>query len=368
MDPGHGITLRCYEAHGSPTEVTVGLFRPLREGFAADLLEQRREPLALADGKVRQRLDGYGTATLTVVPAARQQPASAPVVLGRRAEPAQPVYSDYWLHNRGAAPLGYQPVTVQIPLRAVAADGPFQIPVLVASERTDKAVVGRLEIDVPPGWVAEPIGRLYRLAPGAYAESAVTVRPSAGAQPGRYFVAARITDDAGQAHEDVVTVDLGGTAAAPAAVAGHGSGRALLLDRATRKAVVVDHAMDADTMVSIGGELSAELVTQRLDVAYQRPASLEVALHNRVAGAIRGEAQVISPYGTWAAIGPWAQGFSVPGGGQATLRFAVRADLDTPATRAWALVKIGYFGRLLYTPGVAVTLAGSRVHAGLASR
>ena len=369
MDPGHGITLRCYEAHGSPTEVTVGLFRPLREGFAADLLEQRREPLTLADGKVSQRLDGYGIATLTVVPAARQQPASAPVVLGRRAEPAQPVYSDYWLHNRGAAPLGYQPVTVQIPLRAVATDGPFQIPVLVASERTDVPVAGRLEIAVPPNWAAEPAQRLYRLAPGAYAEVAVTVSPPAGAGPGRYFVAARIHDEAGQAHEDVVTVDLGGASpAAPETVAGDEPVRALLLERATRKAVVVDSATEADTMAWIGGELSAELVTDRLDVAHEAPASLEVALHNRVAGAIRGEAQVISPYGTWAAIQPGTQGFSVPGGGRTTLRFAVRADPDTPAITGWALVKIGYFGRLLYTRSVAVTLVGSRALAAWSPR
>jgi len=369
MDPGGGVTMRCYEAHGSPAEVTVGLWRPLREGFAADLLEQRGEPLALVDGMVGQRLDGYGIATLTVVPAARPEPAAAPMALGRRCEPAQPVYSDYWLHNRGAAPLGYQPVTVQIPPRAVATVGPFQIPVLVASERSDQAVAGRLSIDVPPGWTAEPSQRLYRLTPGAHAEFAVTVAPGTGAEPGRYFLAARITDDADQTHEDVVTVDLGGAYTAPLdADDAAEPARTLLVERATRKAVVVDRAMDADTMVALGGELSAELTSDRLDVGYGHPADLEVTLHNRVAGAIRGEAQVISPYGTWAAIGPWAQGFSVPGGGRATLRFAARCAADTPATTAWALVKIGYFGRVLYTRSVAVTLVGSRAHAGLLSR
>lgn len=365
MDPGGGVTLRCYEPHGYPAEVTVGLFRRLREGFAADLLEQRSEPLAPTDGGVRQRLDGYGIATLTVVPEGGPEPATVPVALGRRREPAQPVYSDYWLHNRGAAPLGYQPVTVQILPRAVAAVGPFQIPVLVASERSDQAVAGRLTIEVPPGWTAEPGERLYRLAPGSHAEFVVTVTPDA--EQGRYFVAARIADDAGQTHEDVVTVDLGGAYTAPLAADGAEPARALLVERATRKAVVVDRAMDADTMVALGGELSAELVSDRLDVSYGHPAALEVALRNRVAGAIRGEAQVISPYGTWGAIGPWAQGFAVPGGGEATLRFTARCAADTPATTAWVLVKIGYFGRVLYTRSVALTLVGSRAYARLVS-
>ena len=60
---------------------------------------------------------------------------------------------------------------------------------------------------VPPGWEAPPLERIYRLAPGAHLAFEASVRPAAGTAPGRYFVAARITDDAGQVHEDVVTID-----------------------------------------------------------------------------------------------------------------------------------------------------------------
>ena len=34
--------------------------------------------------------------------------------IGPRREVAQPVFADYWMHNKGAAPMGYQALAVQI--------------------------------------------------------------------------------------------------------------------------------------------------------------------------------------------------------------------------------------------------------------
>ena len=76
------------------------------------------------------------------------------------AEAAQPVYSAYWLHNKGAAPLGYQPVTVRIRPAAVVANGPFALPVSVASEQTDEPVAGMLRMS-PSRWL---VGRARRTA------------------------------------------------------------------------------------------------------------------------------------------------------------------------------------------------------------
>jgi hypothetical protein len=81
--------------------------------------------------------------------------------------------------------------------------------VAVASERTDEAASGTVELIVPGGWEVSPADRVFNLAPGAYLAFDAQVRPAAGATPGRYFVAARITDDAGDSSEDVVTIDLG---------------------------------------------------------------------------------------------------------------------------------------------------------------
>ena len=101
---------------------------------------------------IEVHLDPYEIATVSAA-LELEDVADAPrgSELGQRAEAAQPVFSDYWLHNKGAAPMGYQPVTVQIRPSFLDGDGPFALPVVVASERTDEAVAGFGRADRPAG-------------------------------------------------------------------------------------------------------------------------------------------------------------------------------------------------------------------------
>ena len=71
-----------------------------------------------------------------------------------------------------------------------------------------------------------------------------------------------------------------------------------------------------------------------------------------VASEIRGEAQVISPYDT-GVTHPWTQGFAVAVGGETALRSPSRRPW-VPAGSWWALIKIMYFGRALYTESIPV--------------
>jgi hypothetical protein len=91
-------------------------------------------------------------------------------------------------------------------------------------------------------------------------------------------------------------------------------------------------------------------------------ARLTLRLHNPAASPVRGEAQLLSPFGTWGdaeddlAAGPWIQGFALPAGGTGTLDFTVSAP---PGARAggrwWALARVAAFGQVAYT--ASVTLA-----------
>ena len=105
-----------------------------------------------------------------------------------------------------------------------------------------------------------------------------------------------------------------------------------------------------------GGELVAELLGREIRLAAGQRGELGVALKNRAASEIRGEAQLISPHETWAAIDPWTQGFAIGPGQDARLSFAVEPPFDFAGGSYWALVKIMYFGRLLYTEPVTVVL------------
>jgi hypothetical protein len=280
------------------------------------------------------------------------------------------VYADYWLHNKGAAPMGYQSVTVQIKPSFASGEGPFRVPVVVASERTDGPSAGSVELIVPPGWEATPSERIYSLAPGAHLAFDSSVRPPADAPPGRYFVAARIVDEGGQTHEDVVTVDLhpavNGTAADP--VDGE---RSAALGWAVERALTT--AGDgpepgasglAGSRHDPGGELVVTLLDRAITVDPGDRGSLRVQLSNGAASEIRGEAQILSPHETWTTITPWTQGFAVEPGGRTTVAFGVEPPRDVVAGTYWALLKVMYFGRVLYSESVPVTIpAAAAVHA-----
>jgi hypothetical protein len=65
----------------------------------------------------------------------------------------------------------------------------------------------------------------------------------------------------------------------------------------------------------------------------------------------------MSPFGSWRQTSPWTTGFALAAGAERTLRFDVRI----PATARvgeqwWAIVKVMYFGRLLYSEPAEVTI------------
>ena len=367
LDAGQGVALRLYESSGRSTDATIRSRWPILTATATNALEETAQPLAPSGTTLEVRLEPYEIATIGATLEATAPGGGAAPDLAPRVEAAEPVFSDYWLHNKGAAPMGYQAVTVQIKPTILSGEGPYELPVVVASERTVGATAGSVALIVPPGWEATPTERIYRLAPGAYLAFDATVRPAAGASPGRYFVAARIVDDAGQRHEDVVTIDHrpagdGMNAGTPV------TDRSAALEWAVERAMAtagVDPGSGglahAGARHDPGGELLVELRSGEIAVAPGDDEALTVSLRNLAASEIRGEAQVLSPLETWSTITPWTQGFTVEPGRETTLSFRIAPPPDAAAGTYWALVKVMYFGRLWYTESVPVRILASRV-------
>jgi len=70
-----------------------------------------------------------------------------------------------------------------------------------------------------------------------------------------------------------------------------------------------------------------------------------------------GEAQLVSPFGTWALFSAPVQGFSVTAREPAMLRFEVTVPATArPGTRSWALVKVMYFGRVRYSQAIPISI------------
>jgi hypothetical protein len=173
----------------------------------------------------------------------------------------------------------------------------------------------------------------YELAGGSYACWDLRARALPGAAPGRYYVAAQIRDGLGQTLEDAVLVTVGEPPAPP-------------LDLPLTQLLPL---LEADERAA-AAEIGLRLLPATLRIAAGRPGELGVEVANRTAGPVRGECQLISPLGTWPALGPWTRGFAVPPGKSVTLCYPMRLPAAArPGSHWWALAKVMYFGRVVYS-------------------
>ena len=115
--------------------------------------------------------------------------------------------------------------------------------------------------------------------------------------------------------------------------------------------------MLADTGAT-AAEMQLAVLTPELRVAPGGRDELLVSVTSGAASELRGEAQVVSPFGTWQMLSPPTQGFSIAPDTPTVLRFGLTAPATArPGTRWWALVKVMYYGRVRYTEAVPVIIA-----------
>ncbi len=326
---GREVTLRVVEATGFGTTARVSGELRVAGVREADLLERPGEPVA---GFPEIVLRGAEVATFVITP---EEGRSGGAALGPVAEVTQPVYSRYWLHNRGPAPMGYLPVSVTVsPGLATATDGPVLVEVVVATHLTGARAEGTVELITPDGWTVSETRLPYKVSAEEPAVFPVTVTPPPGAEPGSYFVAARIRHE-GQAFEDVVTVVIGDL---PHGEAVRPDGQAVM------------RGTTAETGRDTG--LSVAPTTPEIVLRPGSEAAITMVLANRTRGEIRGEAQLVSPWGTWELLPDAVTGFVVGAGESAELSFPIKVPLDAAPGHAWALPKVMWFGRAQYAPAI----------------
>ncbi len=249
------------------------------------------------------------------------------------------------MHGKGPAPAGNLPVAVHLSARRVALPGTGGAANEAAVRLTvacgPEPAAGAVELDVPPGLEATPGGPLhYDLPALGHAHWDLAVRGAPDAAPGHYFLAARIRDHLGQVLEDVTAVMLGGP---PLPDLG----------------LPLDALLPAlrDDEQAIAAQVQVTVLTPEIRVRPGGAGELAVRVANRAASPVRGEAQLLSPYGSWPALYPWTRGFSVSPGKEVTLRYHVGVPITTRrGTRWWTMVKLMYFGRLHYTSSVPVLI------------
>ena len=210
-------------------------------------------------------------------------------------------------------------------------------------------VSGTAELSAPGGIsVTADRDLAYDLAPGGYAAWDLTVRAAPGTAAGRYFVAARIRDQFGHLTEDTAMVAVGEP-------------------RWPDPDLSAEETLERmqDDYRAGAAEVDLAMLTPELHLAPGGHGELLVRVTNQLASELHGEAQLVSPFGTWPLLGPWAQGFSAAPQASTTLRFAVTVPAtERPGSQWWALVKVMYFGRVRYTEAIPVIISAGDIGPG----
>jgi hypothetical protein len=251
------------------------------------------------------------------------------------------VYTRYWLHGKGPAPAGNLPVAVHLSPVRVGLPDPGQAAALTLTVGCGaEPASGAVELVVPEGVTVAASRELrYDLAPGEYAAWGLSVRVPPETAPGRHFVAARIRDALGQLSEDTAMVAVGERSWPDPSLPPE---EALELMQA-------DYAAGA-------AEADVAVLTPGLRLAPGGDGELQVRVTSGLASELRGEAQLVSPFGSWEMTGPWTQGFSIAPGASTVLRFTVHAPVTARHAQWWVLVKVMYYGRVRYTEAVPVVI------------
>ena len=357
-----GVTVRLRDAGGHPgaaSTARVRLFTGPGSAHLSSLLEDTDgPPLPLVDGAAETAVPTAGMVTLALRGPAAGEPAG---VGDAPPEPAQPVFSRYWLHGKGPAPAGNMPVAVHLSPGRVALGVAGTAPAATTAAALRLTVAcgpepasGLVTLDVPPGLAVEPATPLgYELAGGGFACWELTARALPGTRPGRYYVAARITDDLGQSLEDATLVTVGESPAPP-------------LDLPLADLLPLLEADVQAAAAEIGLRLLPAAVTITPAAGAGQHGELSVQVTNQTAAPIRGECQLISPLGTWSALGPWTRGFAAQPGEAVTLSYPVRLPAPArPGSHWWALAKVMYFGRAVYSECARIEVAGQPPAPGL---
>ena len=355
--PGGAVVARLRDVSGrtEPTRASLTLFTGVAAASGTGPCEEDGGlPLPVRDGAAAAELPPGGTVTVALAPdrplavAAPASPAG-PALPALPPEPAQPVFTRYWLHGKGPAPAGNLPVAVHLsPGRtALLPDAAEPAGSLAAGLRLTVAcgtapASGTVQLDPGARLALEPAGPLrYDLGARGHASWDLTVRALPGAVHGRHFVTARIADG-GQVFEDAVLVSVG-EPAPPA------------LDLPLNELFPLYLADEQ----KLAAELDLALLTPQLRLRPGERGEIAVRLGNTTAAQIRGEAQLVSPFGSWAEAHPWTQGFGAEPGGELTLGITVTAAATArPGQHWWALVKVMYFGRVRYSESASVTVVG----------
>jgi alpha-mannosidase len=315
-----GLVVRGYEPHGRRGRVMVRLAGGIASATAADLLDRPGADLFHDGQQVPVDVEPYKIVSLALHPASADAGGSA---LVPDTEPVQPVFTRYWLHNSGPAPMGDLPVTITLR----PDDSTSNLYAQIASSLADDRVVN-LRIRPPEGWLVSPESKHVGVPAGGYSTVPVSVAVPDGATPGWYAISATIEDPTvegptiegrGQDLRDVLLVPVGDAVAEPLLGARSEPGQLVLAPGSRGRIVVqVSHALRTP---------------------------------------VEGYVQLITPHHGWPLTGGPVRAFTARPGTCARIEFPVTVPAGFPPGEFWAQPKVCAYGHIAYAEPVRIRIS-----------
>lgn len=175
------LIARFYETDGRKTRAIVKLDQAVSNAQQTNLIEEGSAQVSFSGAHFEAQLDGFSIETYKVstVNSSNAKARNAPT-LGAVTELVQPVFSRYWLHNTGAAPLGNDPIKITVrPIEQMNALSTFAyddvynqggitttgVRVSIVNDYQNTRVEGVAIIEAAPGWRAVPDRIPYSIEP-----------------------------------------------------------------------------------------------------------------------------------------------------------------------------------------------------------
>jgi alpha-mannosidase len=200
--PRDGIAVEVYETQGRSAQGSLTLYPQIRDAARTDFTGQRGASLPGRNGSVNIAMAPWGVDRFWLLPAVIKPGETAKT--GRETSPYGASPTRYWLHNTGAAPIGWQPLSIVITGNPLSGE----VTIHVADNRSEGgAIEGVADITAAEGWSAGPARFYYRLQPGqVHAEAITVLRTATDSRSGETGGMAVSTEQFGQTFRDVVSL------------------------------------------------------------------------------------------------------------------------------------------------------------------
>jgi hypothetical protein len=324
-DAVNGVVVRMYEANGTSSDFEFASSFSIQKAEKVNLMERNPETVKFSKDNFGETITSNSIETYLLNLKLEEKT----TVRETSAKPEKRIYSSYWQHNSGAAPLGNLPVTLKIlgDLKSFNENsGRVKVQSLeigISNDYTDVSVKGKIKITTPPGIRAVPEELEYMVAPDS--EKIIPfniVIEGHGAEHG--FV--------------VATTELDGNQ---------------LFD--LKEYILPEKTFGHDKQEP--GEGQKLSWTSELNGN-----DLTVALKNPFAQEIYGNVTLIGPVETWGMpevnpaslmeVSNWQQDFEMEPNSTKKLQFVLKKEntLSSEDVAAWLVAKLTYFGYTEYKP------------------